>query len=226
MLELKVAWLCGQNVGDVLSFRALAEAATRDAAQAAGWDAKLGTLEPGKLADVLVLDDWVSDPFENLVRATEREVRLVLIGGQARYGDAEVLQPLGLPTADLETLKVGGRAKQLFLKQTGSPLGVHTFAAARQRLETAMSDLATLRAQPAVAFELLSDEPALELELDMQAEDANLGAMPMADLALLASLPLDPVTVIDAPGYFDALEAMPHLPAFLKGAGGLRGFYA
>jgi hypothetical protein len=39
-----------------------------------------------QLADFVVLDalDRVADPYENLVKTTEREVRLVMIGGLAR----------------------------------------------------------------------------------------------------------------------------------------------
>ena len=45
-------------------------------------------------------------------------------------------------------------------------------------------------------------------------------------LAALTSVPLDPPTVIDDPGYFDAMESIGHLPAALKGAHGLRGLYS
>lgn len=41
----------------------------------------------------------------------------------------------------------------------------------------------------------------------------------------LTSIALDPLTVIDDPAFFDALDAIEHLPAFLKGPEGLRKFY-
>jgi len=57
-------------------------AATRDAAHVCGLDATLGTLEPGKSADVLVVD---GDPLEDLHAL--RNVRLVIHGGVVIVGD-------------------------------------------------------------------------------------------------------------------------------------------
>ena len=225
--ELKVAWLCSEDAGGVFSFEDLARAVTIRSAEAAGWSAHVGSIEVGKLADFVVLDvlDGVTDPYEYLVKATEREVRLVMIGGLARYGDTELMQAAGLPAAALEAITVGGRAKSLNLKQPGSLLSNLTFAAARHRLEAAMSNLDAIRNAPEPIFEPLGDEPRVELELDMQAEQFDEGPVPFADLPPLSSLPLDPPTVIDDPGYFDLLEAIDHLPLFYKGPQGLRRFY-
>lgn len=55
-------------------------AATANAARALGWEAWLGTLEPGKAADLLVID---GNPLENLrVLADRRTIRLVFKAGQ------------------------------------------------------------------------------------------------------------------------------------------------
>lgn len=55
-------------------------AATSTAARALGWDSWLGTLEPGKAADLLVVD---GNPLENLrVLADRRNIRLVFKDGQ------------------------------------------------------------------------------------------------------------------------------------------------
>ena len=224
LFELKVAWLTSQHADGVFDFRRLAEAATRSAARVCAWDVRLGTVEAGKLGDLLVLENRVADPFENLVRATEREVRMVIIGGQLRYGDSAAFAPLQLPAGDLEPIQVGGRPRQLYLKQEGSLLSGLTFAAARQRLEAAMSDLAAVRAAPHPLLAALSGEPELEIELDMQ--PTAMAFALAAALPPLASVTLDAPTVIDDPGYFDALEAIEHLPAFLTGASGLRRFYS
>lgn len=55
-------------------------AATANAARALGWDSWLGTLEPGKVADLLVID---GNPLENLrILADRRTIRLVFKEGQ------------------------------------------------------------------------------------------------------------------------------------------------
>jgi cytosine/adenosine deaminase-related metal-dependent hydrolase len=223
--EIKVAWLCSQAAGGVFSFEDLTRAVTIKSAEAAGWGGQLGSIEESKLADFVVLDRKFDDPYENLVRATEREVRLVIVGGEPRHGDTNLMVEAGLPAASLEGITVGGRAKSLFLKMPGSPIANLTFAAARNRLQAAMSDLDAVRNAPEPIFEPLSGEPRLEIELDMQAEQFDSEPTLLADLPPLSSIPLDAVTVVDDPGYFDLLEAVEHLPDALRGAAGLRGFY-
>jgi cytosine/adenosine deaminase-related metal-dependent hydrolase len=229
LMELKVALLRAQQVDSAekrFGFEDLAKAVTRRAATVAGWQDHVGTIEVGKLADLLVLDARHDDPYENLVCATEREVRLVMVGGVPRYGDRMVMQVAGVAVAQMEPLVVGGRQKRLHLHQTDSPLGTLTFDAARTWLVAAMSDLNAVRDAPAPIFEPLADESPIEIDLDMQAEDIDLGPMPMADLPPLSSVTLDAPTVIDDPAYFDALEAIEHLPEYYKGANSLRGFYS
>ena len=61
--ELKVAWLYSQHMLDGLfSARDLVAMATRDAAAILKWDTALGTLEPGKRADLVVIDGTKGDP--------------------------------------------------------------------------------------------------------------------------------------------------------------------
>ena len=44
-------------------------------------DDRLGRVHPGLMADLLVTARVDPDPYRNLIQATERHVRLVVVGG-------------------------------------------------------------------------------------------------------------------------------------------------
>lgn len=227
--ELKVAWLCAQQEPDPqrrCSPQSLVHAVTRGAAEAAQWHARLGTLEPGKLADVLVLAPRQDDVFLNLIHATERDVRLVMIAGQARHGDVGLMAQCVADDTELEPIDVGGQKKALYLQQVDSPLNGLALQTAASLLRTTMSDLAALRlAKPAFA-PLEIDEAHIELELDMPSDPLAPELEALDALPPLDGIPLDGLTLVDDPAYFDALDAIAHVPAFMKGHTGLRAFYA
>ena len=72
--ELKVAALASAEHGGVFTARELAEMVTINPAKALKWDHLVGSIEPGKLADLVVLDGHDGDPFDQLV-AREGELR-------------------------------------------------------------------------------------------------------------------------------------------------------
>lgn len=98
--------------------RELAIMATAAAAEASGMSGITGRLKRGLRADILVLRPsapW-SDPYSALASASERDVALVLVGGEALYGDKDLVlhEGLGLEEKDCETLeRCGGRDKRL-----------------------------------------------------------------------------------------------------------------
>ena len=142
--ELKVAWLYSQHMlGGLFSARDLVAMATRDAAAIIKWHKALGALEPGKRADVVVIDGDQGDPYEALIKAKETSIRLVMINGIARYGVPQLMGALG---AAGQTLSVGGEKRGLFLQQaTGDPdvVGV-SLSMARSTLRAAFRDLPKL----------------------------------------------------------------------------------
>jgi cytosine/adenosine deaminase-related metal-dependent hydrolase len=221
-LELKVATLVGRNTpGGGVSARKLAEAVTIVAASSAGWGQKLGSIEEGKYADLLVLDDDKPDPYDNLIAATEKDIRLVVISGHVRYGDEALVGAAGLAPADTEPLRVGGRAKRLNLKHPTSPLNNITLAMAAEELRDEMSDLERAQSRGMVMARTAAQDT---IELDLQPEDDLMDARAAA-LPPVKSLELDALTIVGDGRYFDTLDAIPHLPAYLKGAAGLRSFY-
>ncbi|MCE2990149.1 MAG: amidohydrolase family protein, partial [Nitrosomonadaceae bacterium] len=108
--ELKVADLVNiYQLGGALSNRELIEMVTINPAEAMGWQGRLGAIAPGYLADLVIVDDTVDDPYRNLVLATENNVRLVMIRGDALYGD-QTLMGLFRVSAVLEVVTGGGQS--------------------------------------------------------------------------------------------------------------------
>jgi 5-methylthioadenosine/S-adenosylhomocysteine deaminase len=90
--------------------------ATIEGAQALGLDGEIGSLEPGKQADLILVDlralnllPVLTDPLRNIVpnlvyAATGREVDLVMVAGKVLLRDGRVL------TADEEDVRVTAQA--------------------------------------------------------------------------------------------------------------------
>ena len=76
-----------------VSRRLVVEAFEQLAAE--GWlDAHIGSLTPGRAADVLVLERHHDDPYESVCLADPGWVELVLIGGDVAYGRPDWFQTL------------------------------------------------------------------------------------------------------------------------------------
>ena len=151
--ELKVAWLYSQHaLGGLFGARDLVAMATRDAAAILKWQKVLGTLEPGKRADVVVIDGNAGDPYEALIKAKETSIHLVMINGVARYGMPGLMGALG---AEGRTLRVGGQMRGLFLEQDTADPDVDQvpLSTARSTLRAAFLDL------PKLARELEKPKP-------------------------------------------------------------------
>jgi len=104
--------------GDVLSPKLLTQMVTTHAARALGVSAYVGSLEPGKKADVLIIRGDPTHPYDALLAATPLDVQLVMVGGVPRYGDL-VLEPLGPPAPGCETLSLCGGSKFACVAETG-----------------------------------------------------------------------------------------------------------
>ena len=225
LMEMKVASLAARAAGVSLPAKRLAEAVTAVAAKCAGWGAKIGTIETGKYADLVVLDPSKPDVYDNLLHATERNVRLVIIAGHARHGDGTLMRAAGLADANTEAISIGGRAKRLNLAHPASPLTGLSLASAAATLRDDMSDLE--RAELRAMFRPLGRQAEARIELDLEFADVDDDEFARAAaLPPLKSIALDGLTVIDDATYFDVLESFVTLPAFLKGATGLRSFYS
>jgi cytosine/adenosine deaminase-related metal-dependent hydrolase len=114
--ELKVAatWNA-QGLGGSLSDEDLVEMATANPGDtlARAWGAQVGRLVPGALADVAVFANVDADPWRTVLRATERHVRLVLVGGRPAYGNLALLAAAGAD--DVEPVTVAGVRRGLVM---------------------------------------------------------------------------------------------------------------
>ena len=80
--------------------------ATRNAAKILRWDKQLGTLEPGKRADLLVVAGDDGDGHAHLFTRSEHDVELVVINGVPRYGASQVMRKLlGEAAAQAEAVR-------------------------------------------------------------------------------------------------------------------------
>jgi Peptidase family S41/Amidohydrolase family len=143
--ELKVARLHADEVGWDLDDEHLAEMVTVTPAAMLGWGALLGSLEAGKLADLVVIAGTSSGAYTQLVDATEPDVALVVIDGVARYGTPTLMSKLS-PAG--EAVPVAGRTRSFYLAQeTADPLvGAVPLAQAISTLTDALANLPALAA--------------------------------------------------------------------------------
>ena len=238
--ELKVAWLVAQQVGG-LTKQDIVAMATRTPAKILGWGAVLGTLETGKRADLLVVKGTSADPYDQLIRAKERDISLVLINGVPRFGRSALMTSLN---AKGETLTIDGEQRMVFFKQdTQDPLvGAIKLSQAVSDLADALSRLPALakaleQPKPVAAIGARSAAPTWQLALD-ELEDTGVDLRPRLrdrrskaltgpkrGIVLKASKPLsqileplvlDPLTVADDAEFLAALATQKNLPQFVK----------
>jgi 5-methylthioadenosine/S-adenosylhomocysteine deaminase len=117
--ELKVAQQSLAHQDAQVTPKQLVSMVTSGAAQIAGLDDKLGHLEPGRLADLVVLQRQLDDPYENVVAAYPSLVELVLIGGNIIHGRTDWVTKLS-SIDDYEPVIAWGREMALDTR-FGSP---------------------------------------------------------------------------------------------------------
>jgi len=241
--ELKVARLFDADRKVFAQDRELVAMATRDAARILRWDAKLGTVEQGKRADLLILTGRSGDPYERLLGARETTIRMVAIDGIPRCGAADLMGEFELGPAT-ELVTIGGSQRVLNLRdpQANPVIEALTLAVATDRLQGAMEMLPTL------AKELESPSAGLAARLATGAEtqwmllldheepagldqrphlpgpdglptaeltlDLALAARPLSEL--LEPIALDPIAVADDGSFLGRVADEMNLPAPIK----------
>jgi len=111
MAEIAFARETYRNMyGEDLAPKTIVDMVTVNPARAFRMSDRVGSLEEGKLADVLVLKARVDDPYENLASAGMADIELLMMEGKPIYGEERFLPLLGgaLP-AGYSTVTVDGR---------------------------------------------------------------------------------------------------------------------
>jgi cytosine/adenosine deaminase-related metal-dependent hydrolase len=108
--------------GEDLPAKTFFKMCTTNAAKAFLIDKKTGTLDEGKLADILVVRGGKTDPYENLLAAPMEDIELLVLAGKPIYGELRFLDLLGgkIPGGYTQ-ITVGKRP--MFVK--GDPAGLY-----------------------------------------------------------------------------------------------------
>lgn len=119
--ELTWASLWSEGHGHLFSDKELVRMATVNAAELAGESSKLGSLEPGHLADLLVVTPKLPleegakhDVWWALTHASAAQIELVTVSGNPVYGDAGMLK--GFARGPVQPLELCGVSKALLLR--------------------------------------------------------------------------------------------------------------
>jgi 5-methylthioadenosine/S-adenosylhomocysteine deaminase len=135
------------KLNNLLTERQIVEMATVNAAKMVGWESRVGKIQPGMAADLLVIDDLrptAGGGYRNLLNATEVNVQLVLVGGNPLYGDEKHMRRLktynNQPRYEVLPETAGARPKAIdMLENPEARSGTLSVAEIRRRLENALS---------------------------------------------------------------------------------------
>ena len=140
--ELKVARIFFDDRNDDTWDRQLVMMVTSNPATIAGLGDKIGRIQGGYAADLLVVHGNAARPYGSLVDARVEDVDLVMIGGQPYYGAPALMQALG-QSPDAESMDVCGKRKLLHVHDAGAADEPPTLSEAKlvKSLTTAMAQV-------------------------------------------------------------------------------------
>lgn len=131
--------------GGLLTDRDLVDMVTVNAAAVLGLADRIGRLEAGYLADVVVVAGDSSDPYGALVAATPADVSLVMVGGVILYGDV-AFEPLAPTVPGCTNIDICGSSKFLCVAEDDSRDTLdQTYAEVETALRTALEDLDSIQ---------------------------------------------------------------------------------
>ena len=126
------------NFGNRLSAKDLVLMTTKNAAKVVALSDRIGELAPGRLADLFVVPKTGADPWQSIVDARPKTVRLTMVGGRILYGDLPIL-PAAPALPGCETIDVCSATKFVCVAEASANDKLsQTFAEIKAALEAAM----------------------------------------------------------------------------------------
>lgn len=238
--ELKVARILSDAMGWGLKSRELVAMVTSTPARMLKWHERLGSIAPGRLADLVVIGKASGEEYDALVEAREAEVELVVVNGWPRYGTPELMADF--PSS--EAFTVAGAPRRFNLEHAAADPLVRDLSLrdAERRLKDAMARLPELALQledPIASASLLGardpEGDGKRWFIDFDHEDhGGQSARPQLPLdgvltgffppvnaseplsQILESMRLDPLTVADDDTWAETLAAQINLDPEIK----------
>ena len=197
--ELKVAYTWVQHAGLALTPFDLAEMVTSNPGDllTRAWAGQgPGRLEPGRMADAVVIAKRYDDPWTNLLLARERDVMLVVGDGQARYGTQGLMKAAGQTATT--SMRIGNSSRHFVLHRPDDPTKTWTWT-------SVMKTLRGVQADPV---------KAIEQGLAVEAIDADVTTPSTGRLILESDMPGGPNSVAGPPPPGTKFDAPP-LPTLI-----------
>jgi hypothetical protein len=129
---------------------------TANPADAIGLGSRIGRIRAGQQADLVAIATR-GDPYRDLIRATERDVQLVMVDGHVRYGSATLLADAAALNAS--ALSVAGTQRAVSLPDPSVDGSVLAWDDVVSTLERVRSAQHATRGLPFVAH---AELPALD----------------------------------------------------------------
>jgi cytosine/adenosine deaminase-related metal-dependent hydrolase len=152
--ELKIAATWNEHsLSGALSDADIVEMVTANPGDtlARAWGVPVGRLVPGALADVSVFADDGSDPWGTVLASTERNVRLVMVGGRPAYGNIALLRAAGAEAVEPITVTGIRRGIVMQLPDELQPAEPDLQAEASKSWAAGLAELGAVWADPAGA---------------------------------------------------------------------------
>jgi cytosine/adenosine deaminase-related metal-dependent hydrolase len=210
LAEVKVAKLASTKLGFGLKDEDFVAMVTTNAGDALArcWGVQVGRLVKGGFGDVTVLRSRKKGSFwADVVAATEKEVALVVVGGQARYGDADLMTDAKASPAS--SFNVGQLKRKLAIPDPNDPKKAWSWAAILAELEDVRKDPAgslkkAEKRRSAFAGRVNAPDAPLELMLDMPSGGmlAFAGPPPHPDQVIIPPLP----SLVHDKAFFDSIH--------------------
>ncbi|HTM22426.1 MAG TPA: amidohydrolase family protein [Kofleriaceae bacterium] len=208
LAELKVVDLLNKQVwGNYFSNYQILQMVTTNPAQTLAWTGHVGRVKVGLDADLSVFRKRSGGAYRSVIDATEKDVRLVVVGGDPLYGDVDMMKKV--KPGDYETLQAGcGFAKAVDITTSNSSVQHPDLTYAQ--VESTLQD--------ALQFDMdwLYDhyDPARTSSMSRTTFNAEMkDKYPYA----MDARDLDPIFVCDDPDFLDEVRTDPNIRTAFNG---------